>query len=100
MKFFNSYVTTILVVKLLFILLVIVDIYYTFNKETQHIYAQKVIYWKDKIGFIFSILMSLLLIYIFNIFNPNLQIINKTTIILFFVFGISLILTSFKSIII
>ena len=94
MKFFNSYVNTILAFKMLFISLVIVDIYYTFNKEAQDIYAQKVIYWKDHVEFIFSILMSTLLIYIFNPLNPKVNFLNKTTILLFFAFGVSLTLSA------
>lgn len=50
--------------------------------------------WKENTEFIFMISMALLIIIIFNPFYNNLQYINRETIILLFVFGIIIIISS------
>ena len=58
--------------------------------ETQ----QKIEYWKMHIELLFKFLMSILLIYIFNPRYNRIHLINKEAKVLFFLFGIILVITA------
>ena len=57
-------------------------------------FDEKTIYWKDRTEFIFIICMSILLMVIFNPMYNNERLLNKEIKILFFIFGIILIITA------
>ena len=55
---------------------------------------KKIEYWKDRIEFIFEILMSLLLIYLFNPRYDHKSLIDSHVKILLYLFGFILLITS------
>jgi len=55
---------------------------------------KKIVYWKERVEFIFTVLMALLLIYLFNPRKQRITIINGEIKTLLFLFGIILIITS------
>ena len=55
---------------------------------------EQILYWKNRIDFIFNITMAILLFFIFNPFYDNIYLIDKETKLLFYLFGIILIITA------
>jgi len=60
---------------------------------------EKFVFWKERTEFIFTILMAILLIFIFNPRSTNQKYITKEMGFLFYLFGFILIITSDWSII-
>lgn len=102
MKLLEIYIISIFIVKLVFIGLVVYNVYLNVDckahptkckksKDIQH----NVEFYKKRIEFLFTIMMSVLLIYLFNPRSPNYynQMTNETLLLLF-VFGIINILTA------
>ena len=94
MSFFDSYIYFIFAVKILFILSAITTRYLKIkNKENSETY--KILsYWKERIEFVFVILMSILLIYLFNPRQNRSNMINGETKILLYLFGFVLLITA------
>ena len=107
MSILDYYIFFIFFIKIIFIILAIVNLYLKKqipveekekNKsdkikkqiETQ----QKIEYYKTRIELLFKFLMSLLLIYIFNPRQNRIHLINYEAKLLFFLFGIILIVTA------
>ena len=107
MSFLDYYIFFIFFIKLIFIILAIVNLYLKKqipveekekNKsdkikkqlETQ----QKIEYYKTRIELLFKFLMSFLLIYIFSPRYNRIHLINKEAKILFYLFGIILVITA------
>jgi len=93
MSYLHSYIYLIVVVKIVFILTAVSHIYLRVNGEENSELDKKIIYWKERIEFIFIILMSLLLIYLFHPNNRNVEIDNETKFLLY-LFGFLLIITA------
>ena len=94
MKKLDMYVTTIFIVKLVFFLLTAVHIYLKVKGNDKTKLDNKILFWKDRIEFVFVLLMSILLIYMFF---PRRQIpipIDYEMRVLFYLFGFVLILTA------
>ena len=94
MNLLDKYITTIFIIKICFIILVIVDLYYKIKGEENSIAVKKVTYWKERFEFVFIILMSALLVYIFNPRHSKLHLIDTEMTILFYLFGIVLVVSS------
>ena len=94
MDLFHKYITTVFIIKICFIILVIVNLYYKIKGEEKSKKSQNVSYWKERFEFIFKLLMSALLIYIFNPRHSRQHLIDKETTILFYLFGFVLIISS------
>lgn len=91
---YNIYVIIILIVKFTFIILALSHIYYkSFDKKNVST-DENILYWKDRVDFVFKILMAILLFYVFNPYYDNTYLINGETKILFYLFGIILIITA------
>jgi uncharacterized BrkB/YihY/UPF0761 family membrane protein len=76
MDYFTSYIFVIFAVKILFILFAITSLYVKFRgKENSNLY-KSLFYWKGRIEFIFVVLMSFLLIYLFNPRKDKTNMIN------------------------
>jgi hypothetical protein len=107
MSILDYYIFFIFFIKIIFIILAIVNLYLKKqipveekekNKsdkikkqiETQ----QKIEYYKTRIELLFKFLMSLLLIYIFNPRQNRIHLINYEAKLLFFLFGIILVVTA------
>jgi Ca2+/Na+ antiporter len=109
MSFLEAYIFFIFFIKIIFIILAIVNLYLkkqipdeekdTDKEKTNKIkkqleMQQKIEYWKTRIELLFKFLMSLLLIYIFNPRQNRINLINYEAKLLFFLFGIILIVTA------
>jgi len=94
MDFFSSYIIVIFAFKILFILFAATSFYLKFKgKEKSELY-KKLFYWKGRIEFVFIVLMSLLLIYLFNPLKNKTNMINEETKLLLYLFGFVLLLTA------
>jgi hypothetical protein len=94
MNFYTTYVSLIILLKVIFICLAVAHIYNKAKGKTNTPQDKKIVYWKDRIEFVFIILMSLLLIYVFYPRSTKPVILDTETKILFYLFGFVLILTA------
>jgi beta-lactamase regulating signal transducer with metallopeptidase domain len=115
MNFYNYYIGLIIILKTIFFILSLIEIYFRFknkqnisnnssnnssnnNNKTDNTNNQKiekyVTYLRSRCEFVVTILMSLLMVYIFNPLRPRLNMIGRETKLLFFIFGIILLLTA------
>jgi uncharacterized membrane protein len=108
MNSYSLYLTLIIILKVIFIILSIIHIYYHFNikklqkksKEkrqknemlTLQITDNKVEYWRSRTEFTFNILMAFLLIYTF--YPKSNHLITKETKLLFYLFGFIILITA------
>jgi hypothetical protein len=94
MKKLDMYVTFIFIVKIVFLGLSIAHVYLKAKGKNKSELDDKIIFWKDRIEFVFVLLMSILLMYTFF---PRRQIpipIDYEMKVLFFLFGVILIITA------
>lgn len=90
----DYFVTLIFIVKLIFILLALTQRYYKFSGKEDENRDKIITYWRDRIEFVFILLMSILLIYLFNPrFNREI-LIDREIKVLLFLFGFILIVTA------
>ena len=94
MNKFDCFIYLIFSVKVIFILLALSQKYLKISGKTDTDRDKNVIYWKERIEFIFIILMSILLIYLFNPRFNREFLINSETKVLLFLFGFILIFTA------
>ena len=97
MNYFTIYITLIFIVKLIFIILALYNLYLkrSSNKSKADIAKQEEIeFWKDRVEFVFIFLMSILLIYLFNPRFNNMSMINRETKVLLTLFGFVLLITA------
>ena len=94
MNKYDMYVTAIFVIKIGFILMAITHVYLEMKGKEKTDLDKKILFWKERFEFIFTALMSVLLIYIFNPRYNNINLIDKETKILFYLFGFVLIITA------
>jgi uncharacterized BrkB/YihY/UPF0761 family membrane protein len=92
MNYSKSYVYLIFAVKILFIILAIFHIYLKSKGQTDSNLDKNIVYWKDRIEFIFILLMSFFLIYLFN--PRQNRTIDKESKLLLYLFGFVLIITA------
>lgn len=94
MNLYSIYIFLIILIKIIFICLSIYSIILKKNGYEKTDKYSKIIFWKDRIEFIFVVAMALLLIYLFNSYNKSTKCIDYETRILLFLFGIILIITA------
>jgi hypothetical protein len=94
MKYFDIYITFTFTVKILFIVLALTYIFIKVKGYEKTNTAVKIKYWKEKVEFIFTILMALLLIYLFSPRANRTTMIDRETKILFYLFGFVLLITA------
>ena len=83
----------IIIIKIVFLFTSVSHVLITYSEnEAARQIDTKLLYWKERTTFIFTISMAMLLIYYFNPYN-KLPKIDKNTRFLFFLFGCVLILT-------
>ena len=66
MRFFDIGIITIITVKIIFIILAITKIYVKHKEPNNKNKINNLEFWKKRVEFIFIVLMSILLIYLFN----------------------------------
>ena len=94
MSYLHSYIYLIIAFKLGFVLMAITNIYLKSNKKEDSDLGKNIEYWKERFEFIFVILMSILMIYLFNPRYNNQVFIDKEMKILLYLFGFILIITA------
>ena len=94
MNYYNNYILLVFTDKILFILLGILHICLKLTGYSKTNLDNSIIYWKERIEFIFIVLMSLLLIYLFSPTQKQNVVINGETKLLLFLFGLILLITS------
>ena len=94
MNKYNMYITAIFVIKIGFILMAITHVYLEMKGKEKTDLDKKILFWKERFDFIFTALMSVLVIYIFNPRYNNFNLIDKETKVLFYLFGFVLIITA------
>lgn len=89
----KNYILSIFIIKLLFGFFAVFHIYYKIKGTADSEQDKRVVFWKERLEFVFIILMSALLIYMFNpLFTKKKVSIKGETKILMFLFGIVLLL--------
>jgi len=94
MSYFHTYVYLIIFVKLLFVILAVSHMYMKANKKTDSDLDKTIVYWKERVEFVFEILMALLLIYLFNPRHDHRTLIDSHIKILLYLFGFILLITA------
>jgi len=95
MNYYNSFIYFIMFIKIIFIGLVIYLIYIKRKEPTNKNKINQIKYLKNKVEFIFSILMAFLLIYLFNPRSTQKELIlDYETRLLLFLFGFVILLTT------
>lgn len=88
------FIIFVIIIKLCFIILALTHAYLKAKKRENTELNKKVVFWKDRLEFIFILSMSLLLIYIFNPRYDRHNFIDYETKLLFYLFGFVLIITA------
>ena len=94
MNYFSAYIYSIIGIKLMFILLAITHIILKIKGKIGSDLDNKILYLKERIEFLFIILMAILLVYIFNPRMPHTNLLNFEVKLLFYLFGFILIITA------
>ena len=91
---YHIYIIFIIMIKVGFILLAVSHVYLKSKGQEHSELDEAILYWKDRVEFIFVVAMALLLIYLFN---PRRKIpitIDNETKIILTLFGLILIITA------
>jgi len=91
---YNQFIGVLISLKVIFIILAFLHFYNHTTGTGNSQEDQHIVYWKDRVEFVFTIGMALLLLYVFSPKRRDTHIITKETKILFFMFGFVLILTA------
>ena len=94
MKTFDVYVSLIILIKIIFFLLTISHLYLKLKHEADSEFDKNLVAWKEQVEFVFVLMMALLLIYLFNPRTDRYLTIDRETRVLFFLFGIILLITA------
>ncbi len=94
MNKYDMYVTFILIIKIGFIFTAVSHIYLKSKGEENSELDNKILYWKDRLEFIFTAAMSILLIYLFNPITSKNIVIDSETKTLLYLFGFILLIKS------
>ena len=94
MDYFTYYLFLLFALKIIFMVMAFTTIYLKVKgKENSKLY-KFLFYWKGRVEFVFIILMSLLLVYLFNPRKNRLNRINAEAKLLLYLFGIVLLITA------
>jgi len=94
MGIYNTYIVFLIALKIMFLLLALLHFYNRRQGKMNTKQDKVIVYWKTRIEFIFTIGMAILLIYVFSPRRRDKNIITHETKVLFFLFGIILIVTA------
>ena len=94
MKYFDIYIYLIFTIKIGFIIMALTHLYLKIKGKTDSEFDKKIMYWKEKLEFVFIFLMSILLMYLFNPRKSHIDIIDSESKLLLFLFGFILIFTA------
>ena len=88
MNGFDKYVTFVFFFKVLFAILALSHLYLKVKGKAGSATDKKIVYWEERVEFIFIFLMSLMLMYLFYPRSTKPIIIDFETKVLLFVFGV------------
>lgn len=94
MEKFNMYITFIIFIKVGFVILAISHLYLKLKHKDGSKTDKTIVFWKERLEFIFIALMALLLIYLFNPRTDRSVIIDYETKLLLYLFGFILLITA------
>jgi succinate dehydrogenase hydrophobic anchor subunit len=94
MDTYTKCILFILALKVVFILLAVTHFYYKITNQENTKKYEEVDYWKSRVEFIFTISMSILMIYLFSPRKGNTIVITGETKILLFLFSGLLFITA------
>ena len=94
MSYYDNYISFAFFVKIVFIILAVIHIFLKVNGKENSSLDIKIKYWKERVEFLFVIIMSLLIIYLFTPKTNNTALIDKETKLLFYLFGFVLFITA------
>ena len=94
MEKFDIYIIFIIFIKVGFVILAITHLYLKLKHKEHSEIDKKIVFWKERLEFVFIILMALLLIYLFNPRNDRSILITHETKILLYLFGFILLITA------
>ncbi len=91
---YSMYIFLIFFIKFIFIILAVTHLYLKQKGEDNSKMDKNILFWKERVEFIFIILMSLLLIFLFYPRTNRIFMIDHETKVLLFLFGVILIITA------
>ena len=91
---YTIYISFIVFVKFALVCLAITHLYLKLKKQTDSELDQRIVYFKEKIEFIFIALMACLLIYLFSPRIDRSDLINRETKFVLYLFGFILLITA------
>jgi hypothetical protein len=94
MNSFDKYVTLIVLIKVIFIILAVSHLYFTLKGKSDSKTDKKIVYWKERVEFVFIVFMSIMLIYLFNPRANRETLLDFETKLLLYLFGFILLITS------
>ena len=94
MNLYTTYISAIILLKVIFVFLAVAHLYNKVKGKTNTPQDKKIIYWKDRIEFIFIIMMSLLLMYLFNPRSSKPLVLDRESKLLLYLFGFILLITA------
>ena len=95
MNYFHAYIYLIIFIKITFVLMSITHLYLKSTGKEDSDLDKKIVFIKEKFEFVFIVLMSLLLIYLFNPRHNNRNnLIDRETKLLLYLFGFILLITA------
>ena len=94
MSYFDKYVTLIVLIKVIFVILAVSHLYFSFKGEEDSKKDKKVVYWKERVEFVFIAFMSIMLIYLFNPRQNREVLLDFETKLLLYLFGFILLITA------
>jgi uncharacterized membrane protein len=87
MNYLDNYIRFTFTVKIVFVILLLADLYLKKKKKDTKLQT-KIVIWKEKTETLFIILMSLLIIYLFNPFVVRSVVLDYEAKLLLFLFGV------------
>ncbi len=91
---YTMFIYLIFAIKLGFILMAITHIFLKVKGKADSDLDKNILYWKERFEFVFVLLMSILLIYLFNPRRDRGTLIDGETKILLYLFGFVLLITA------
>ena len=88
------YIYFIIFIKVCFVILAVSHLYLKLKHKEHSETDKKIVFWKERLEFVFVILMAGLLIYLFNPRNDRSILITHETKILLYLFGFILLITA------
>ena len=88
MNGFDKYVMFVFFFKILFVILAILHLYFKVNGKSGLETDKKIVFWKERVEFVFIFLMAFMLMYLFYPRSTKPIILDFESKVLLFVFGV------------